>query len=81
MLGKKFKPTFAPVAKLNFVHFLISLATAHSWPLHQLDVKNTFLHVDLLESIYMDPPPSFQAEGEYVESRIDRLSTSDLYTF
>uniref|UniRef100_A0A2N9F1J4 non-specific serine/threonine protein kinase n=1 Tax=Fagus sylvatica TaxID=28930 RepID=A0A2N9F1J4_FAGSY len=63
--GKDFGATFAPVAKLTSVRLLVSLAASHSWPLHQLDVKNAFLHGNLLETIYMDPPPGFPAEGEY----------------
>uniref|UniRef100_A0A2N9IGT2 Integrase catalytic domain-containing protein n=1 Tax=Fagus sylvatica TaxID=28930 RepID=A0A2N9IGT2_FAGSY len=63
--GKDFGATFAPVAKLTSVRLLVSLAASHSWPLHQLDVKNAFLHGNLLETIYMDPPPGFRAEGEY----------------
>ena len=65
ILGKDFGATFAPVAKLTSVLLLMSLAASHSWILHQLDVKNAFLHGNLLETIYMDPPPGFQAEGEY----------------
>uniref|UniRef100_A0A2N9F8S9 Reverse transcriptase Ty1/copia-type domain-containing protein n=1 Tax=Fagus sylvatica TaxID=28930 RepID=A0A2N9F8S9_FAGSY len=66
--GKDFGATFASVAKLTYVRLLVSLATSHSWPFHQLDqldVKNAFLHGNLLETIYMDPPPGFRAEGEY----------------
>ncbi|GMP91281.1 hypothetical protein CsSME_00042044 [Camellia sinensis var. sinensis] len=62
--SKDFGDTFAPVAKLTSIRLLISLVASHSWPLHQLDVKNAFLHGDLLETIYMDSPPGFRAEGE-----------------
>ncbi|GFS35783.1 hypothetical protein Acr_00g0042020 [Actinidia rufa] len=64
-LGQDYGATFAPVAKLTTVRVIISLATSYSWPLHQLDVKNAFLNGDLHETIYMDPPLGFQAEGEY----------------
>ena len=62
--GKDFSATFAPVAKLTTVRLLVSLAASQSWPLYQLDVKNAFLNGDLQETIYMDPPPGFRAEGE-----------------
>ncbi|XP_059671155.1 uncharacterized protein LOC132316698 [Cornus florida] len=54
--GKDFSATFAPVAKLTSVRLLVSLSAAHSWLLHQLDVKNAFFNGDLLETIYGSTP-------------------------
>ncbi|GFY95400.1 hypothetical protein Acr_10g0007850 [Actinidia rufa] len=70
--GQDYGATFAPVAKLTTVHVIISLAASYSWPLHQLNVKNAFLNGDLHETIYMDPPPGFRAEGEHT-GKICRL--------
>ena len=40
---------------------LISLEATHGWDLHQLDIKNAFLHGDLQEEVYMEQPPGFVA--------------------
>lgn len=42
--GVGYEETFSPVAKLNSVRILISLAATMDWELHPLDVKNAFLH-------------------------------------
>ena len=47
--GVDYVETFSPVARLNFIRILLSLAINQSWPLHQLDVKNAFLYRDLSE--------------------------------
>ncbi|CAL8175399.1 unnamed protein product [Prunus armeniaca] len=54
--GVDYLETFAPVAKLNTVRVLLSLAANRDWPLLQFNVKNAFLHGDLKEEIYMDLP-------------------------
>ncbi|KAJ9543931.1 hypothetical protein OSB04_023638 [Centaurea solstitialis] len=62
--GIDYSETFSPAAKLSSIRLSISLAATYGWPLHQLDVKNAFLHGDLLEEVYMEQPPGFVAQGE-----------------
>jgi Reverse transcriptase (RNA-dependent DNA polymerase) len=44
---------------MSTVRTLVSMTVNGGWQQHQLDVKNTFLHGDLLEEVYMEIPPGF----------------------
>ncbi|KAF3642960.1 putative metal-nicotianamine transporter YSL5 [Capsicum annuum] len=61
------------VAKIASIQLLISLAAMHHWPLHQLDIKNAFLHGELTEEVYMEQPPGSIAQGEsYLVCHLNR---------
>jgi hypothetical protein len=51
--------TFSPVVKPATVHTVLFLVISHFCPVHQLDVKNTFLHGTLSESFYCSQPMGF----------------------
>ena len=72
--GVDYQETFAPVAKLNSVRILLSLAANFNWPLHQLDVKNAFLNGELEEEVFMSLPPGF--EEEHGRNKVCRLKKS-----
>ena len=60
--GIDYTETFAPIAKINTVRVLPSLAANLDWSLQQFDVKNVFLHGELSEEIYIDLPPGMVSE-------------------
>jgi hypothetical protein len=47
--GIDYNETFSPIAKMNSICLVLSLAASHKWEVHQMDVKSTFLHGDLQE--------------------------------
>ncbi|KAL0419113.1 UNVERIFIED_CONTAM: Retrovirus-related Pol polyprotein from transposon RE2 [Sesamum radiatum] len=57
--GVDYTNSFSPVAKNVTVRTFLSIAVAYSWPLHQLDVNNVFLHGYLDEEVYMSPPDGY----------------------
>ncbi|GJR50828.1 ribonuclease H-like domain-containing protein [Tanacetum coccineum] len=51
--------TFSLMVKSTTIRIVLSLVVSRHWPIHQLDVKNTFLHGHLIETVYMHQPPGF----------------------
>jgi len=66
--GVDFDETFSPVVKPATVRTVLSLALSRRWPIHQLDVKNAFLHGTLSETVYCAQPAGFEdtAHPDYV---------------
>jgi hypothetical protein len=57
--GIDYEETCSPVAKMIIVRVIIVMAVVKGWSLHQMDVKNAFLHGDLQEELYIEQPPSY----------------------
>jgi len=56
------------VVKPATIRLVLSIAASRHWPIHQLDVKNAFLHGHLNEIVYCQQPPGFvdPARSDYV---------------
>ena len=57
--GIDYEEVFAPVARLETVRLLISLAAQMKWKILQMDVKSVFLNGVLEEEVYIQQPPGF----------------------
>ena len=61
-----YEETFAPIARISFVHALLAIVAASKWDIFQMDVKNAFLNRDLSEEFYMQPPLGLFVESNKV---------------
>jgi hypothetical protein len=57
--GLDYDESFNLVVKPATVRTMLSLAVFRSWPVHQLDVMNAFLHGTLSETVYCNQPTGF----------------------
>ena len=65
--GIDYEETFAPVACLDSLRLLLSLATTYNWEVHQIDIKSAYLNGNLEEEIYMEQPKGFEVPGKEVK--------------
>jgi hypothetical protein len=69
--GIDFDDTFTPVARIESVRLLFTLAAQEGWRVHHMDVKSAFLNGDLKEEVYVHQPPGFVIPGK--EGKVLRL--------
>jgi hypothetical protein len=72
--GVDFDQTFFPVVKPATICTVLTLAASKRWPVHQLDVRNTFLHGELKETVYCKQPTRF--EGSTLPDHVCLLDKS-----
>ena len=70
--GVDYEETFAHVAKMTTVRTILAIAASQSWRLHQMDMKNVFLHGDLQEEIYMKLPSGMTTSSPHDVCKLRR---------
>jgi hypothetical protein len=64
--GIDYDETFTPVAKMDSIRLALAIMATKGWEVHQMDMKNAFLHSDLSEEIYMEQPQGFMQDSSLV---------------
>eukprot|EP00253_Pinus_taeda_P029833 PITA_29833 len=70
--GTDYTETFSPVAKMNSIHLVLSLAASFKWEVHQMDVKSAFfaeaspLLVGFTDSDWAGDPDDWKSTAGYV---------------
>jgi len=62
--GVNYSETFTPVAKFASNCIVIALATHNNWEVHQVDIKNAYLNVELMEAILHEAGAQLRASWE-----------------
>lgn len=72
--GVDYTEVFAPVARMDTVRMIITLASQKSWIIYQLDVKSTFLHGELSEDVFVEQPRGYeQKESEHKVYKLHKV--------
>lgn len=61
--GVDYAEVFAPVARLDTIRVILSLAAQKGWMIYQLDVKSAFLHGELSEEVFVAQPSGYVQKG------------------
>lgn len=62
--GEDYSETFALVARMTTIRFILSTAAKHNYLIWHLDVKSAFPNNQLNEEVYVSQPKGFEIRGE-----------------
>ena len=62
--GIDYNETFAPMARLDTIRMILSIAAQNNWKVYQMDMKSTFLNDILEEEVSIKQPSGYKILGE-----------------
>ena len=62
--GIDYGEVLSPIARMESIRILITIAAQEEWELHHLDVKTTFLNREIKEDTYISQPEGFKIKGK-----------------
>ena len=62
--GVDFVDAFAPTISSETVRLALTIAASRDWLIHQIDVSAAFLHADLIEEVWIQPPAEYEPNPE-----------------
>ena len=69
--GIDYDEVFAPIARLEIIRLIISLAVHNKWKIFQIDMKSAFLNGFLEEEVYIEQQLGYMVKGH--EDKVLRL--------
>ena len=72
--GIDYEETFAPVARMETVRAVLSIAAQNKWKVYQMDVKSAFLNGVLMEEVYIEQPLGYEKKGQ--EHKVCKLKNA-----
>jgi hypothetical protein len=70
--GIDYDETFSPVANMDSIQLELSIVVSKGWEIHQMDMKNAFIHGDLSGEVYMEQPRGFM-QNSYLVCRLKKF--------
>ena len=73
--GVDFDRVFATVVKASTLRLLLIVSALHDYDLHQVDIRQAYIHAKLNANLYMHPPPgvaTFDAQGNRLVCKLHR---------
>jgi hypothetical protein len=71
--GIDFEETFAPVARMEAIYFLLAYACYKNVKVYHMDVKSSFLNGEIEEEVYIEQPEGFQlSENTYYVCKLKK---------